>query len=139
LKLGAVHGINYRTTPDWGKRVRELTGGRGADHVIEVGGAGTLPLSMRAVRTAGHIALIGVLAGAAGEFNPLPILMKHLLVRGIYVGSRTMFEAMNRAIAQHLLHPVVDRTVPFDQLPAALQSMQTGQHFGKIAITYPAT
>ena len=97
-KLGASDGINYKTTPEWGDKVRELTGGRGVDHVVEVGGAGTLGQSLRAVRMGGQISLIGVLSGA-GQVNPMPILMKNVRVQGIFVGSREMFEAMNRAIA----------------------------------------
>jgi NADPH:quinone reductase-like Zn-dependent oxidoreductase len=131
--LGASDGINYKTTPDWDKRVRELTGDAGVDHVVEVGGAGTLGRSLKAVRMGGHIALIGVLSGA-GEVNPMPILMKHVRVQGIYVGSRDMFEAMNRAIALHQLRPVVDRVFPFDQACEALRYMETGRHFGKICV-----
>src|SRR3954470_2095959 len=87
-QLGAEVGINYRTTPEWGERVRQLTEGRGVDHVVEVGGAGTLGQSLRAVRTAGRISLIGVLSGATGQVNPMPVLMKSVRVQGIFVGSR---------------------------------------------------
>lgn len=132
-ELGADETINYRTTPDWDRRVRELTDGRGVDHVVEVGGAHTLGQSLKAARMGGHIALIGVLSGG-GEVNPVPILMKHLHIRGIYVGSRSMFEAMSRAIAQHQLRPVIDRVFPFDEAPAALHYMQSARHFGKIVI-----
>ncbi len=131
--LGASDGINYRTTPEWGESVRQLTGGRGVDHVVEVGGAGTLAQSLRAVRTGGHIALIGVLSGY-GQFNPLPILMKGVRISGIYVGSRDMFEAMNRAIALHNLHPVVDRVFPFDHAVDAFRYLESAAHFGKIVI-----
>jgi NADPH:quinone reductase-like Zn-dependent oxidoreductase len=131
--LGASDGINYRTTPEWGEQVRQLTGGRGVDHVIEVGGAGTLAQSLRAVRTAGHIALIGVLSGY-GQFNPLPILMKGARISGIYVGSRDMFEAMNRAIALHKLHPAVDRVFPFVAAVDAFRYMESAAHFGKIVV-----
>src|SRR5207248_1074448 len=92
--LGASDGINYRSTPDWDKRVRELTGGQGADLIVEVGGAGTLPKSVRAARLGGYIALIGVLSGAGGEFNPIAILMKNIRLQGILVGSRRMLESM---------------------------------------------
>lgn len=136
LKLGASDGINYRTTPDWDKRVRELTANVGVDHVVEVGGAGTLGRSLKAVRMGGHISLIGVLSGG-GEVNPMPILMRNVRVQGIYVGSREMFEAMNRAIALHQLHPVVDRVFPFDQVREALHFMEGGKHFGKICIQMP--
>lgn len=129
--LGGDELINYKATPEWGKRAAELTGG--VDHVIEVGGGGTLPESLRAVRHGGHIALIGILSGTA-PVAPLPILMKGIRVQGIYVGSREMFEAMNRAIAWHRLKPVIDRVFPFDQAVQALKYLQSGQHFGKIVI-----
>jgi NADPH:quinone reductase-like Zn-dependent oxidoreductase len=131
--LGASEGINYKTTPDWDKRVRELTGGVGVDHVIEVGGAGTLPKSLRAIRLGGSIALIGVLAGL-GEMNPMPILMRSVRVQGIFVGSRTMFEAMTRAITACQMRPVIDRVFEFDDVVAALKYMESGAHFGKIVV-----
>jgi NADPH:quinone reductase-like Zn-dependent oxidoreductase len=132
-QLGASEGINYKTTPEWGDKARELTGGAGVDHVVEVGGAGTLGQSLKAVRLAGRISLIGVLAGA-GSFNPTPILMKNVVVQGIYVGSRAMFEAMNRALALHQMKPVIDRVFGFGELREALKHMESGQHFGKICI-----
>ena len=135
-ELGADEVINYRSTPEWDRRVRELTDRTGVDHVVEVGGAGTLPLSLRAVRTGGHIALIGVLTGAAGEVNPLPAIMKGIRLRGIYVGSREMFESMNHAIEVHRLRPVVDRTFPFEEIGAALAHMESGAHFGKIVVRF---
>ncbi len=107
-QMGASDGINYKSLPDWEKRVWELTSKVGVDHVVEVGGAGTLAKSLRAVRMGGHISLIGVLSGA-GEANPLPAVMKNVRIKGIYVGSRDMFEAMNRAIEQNALRPVIDR------------------------------
>jgi NADPH:quinone reductase-like Zn-dependent oxidoreductase len=134
LEMGASDGINYKATPDWGERVRQLTGGRGVDHVVEVGGAGTLGQSLRAVRLGGHLSLIGVLTGNSGQVNPLPILMKNVRVQGIYVGSREMFEAMNRAIALHRLRPVVDRVFPFAEALAAFRHMESASHFGKICI-----
>ena len=132
LQLGASDGINYRTTPEWDSATRALTAGRGVDHVVEVGGAGTLPKSLNAVRFGGNISLIGVLTG--GEVNPIPILMKGVAVQGIFVGSREMFEAMNRAIDFNGLKPVVDRVFPFAELPDALRHMESGAHFGKIVI-----
>ena len=125
-ELGAADGINYKTTPDWDKRARELTAGRGVDQIIEVGGAGTLPRSMRAVRSGGYIALIGVLSGGSGEVNPMPIVMKSIRVQGIFVGSRAMFEAMNRAIEASQLRPVVDRVFDFEQAPQALKYLESG-------------
>lgn len=133
LALGAHEGINYRTSPDWEKRVKELTGGAGADQIIEVGGALTLPQSMRAVRPGGQISLIGVLAGS-GEVNPVPIFMLNLRVHGIFVGHREMFEDMNRAIGLHRLHPVVDSVFQFPEARPAFELMERGGHFGKIVI-----
>ncbi len=132
-QMGASHGINYKTTPDWEKKVLELTGGVGVDHVVEVGGAGTLPRSLKAVRLGGTISLIGILSGV-GEFNPLPVLMKGVRVQGIFVGSREMFEAMNRAISLHQMKPVVDRVFPFGEVREALKYLESGSHFGKIVI-----
>lgn len=136
LQLGASDGINYKQTPDWGKKVRELTAGDGVDYVVEVGGAGTLSESLRAVRYGGQISLIGVLTGGSAEINTASILMKNVKVQGIYVGSREMFEAMNCAIALHKLHPVCDRVFPFHEAPEALKYMETGSHFGKICIRF---
>ena len=135
--LGADATINYRTTPDWEKRVLELTGGRGADHVLEVGGAGTLVKSLRATRVGGHVTLIGVLAGVASELRVTDILMKSLRVTGIYVGSRAMFESLNRAVTQHHLRPVIDRVFPFAEASAAYEHLQSGTHFGKVVIAIP--
>ena len=136
LQLGASDGINYKQTPDWSKKVRELTAGDGVDYVVEVGGAGTLSESLRAVRYGGQISLIGVLTGGSAEINTASILMKNVKVQGIYVGSREMFEAMNSAIALHKLHPVCDRVFPFHEAPKALKYMETGSHFGKICIRF---
>jgi NADPH:quinone reductase-like Zn-dependent oxidoreductase len=128
--LGASDVINYKATPEWGRRTRDLTGGRGVDHVVEVGGAGTLAQSFDAVRIGGRISLIGVLTG--GTVNPIPVLMKNITIQGIYVGSRSMFEAMNAAIALNGMRPVIDRVFSFFELPQALKHMQSGAHFGKI-------
>ncbi len=133
LALGAEDGVNYKSVPEWGERIRQLSGGGGVDHVVEVGGAGTLAQSLRAVRMGGHLALIGVLSGQ-GQFNPLPILMKNVRVQGIYVGSRAMFESMNRAIGLHRFRPVVDRVFPFAEAPAAFRHLESGAHFGKVVI-----
>jgi NADPH:quinone reductase-like Zn-dependent oxidoreductase len=132
-QMGASDGINYKETPDWDDRVRELTGGAGVDHVVEVGGAGTFNKSLKAVRIGGRIYLIGVLAGP-GTINIMPILMKNVRVQGIHVGSREMFEAMNRAIALHQLRPVVDRVFGFGEIREALKHMESGSHFGKVCL-----
>jgi NADPH:quinone reductase-like Zn-dependent oxidoreductase len=131
--MGASDGINYKTTPGWDKRVRELTGGQGIDLIVEVGGAGTLPLSTRAIKLGGYIALIGVLTGA-GEFNPIPLLMKNIRLQGIFVGSVSMFESMLKAIEVSQLRPVIDRVFPFDQAIEALKYLESGAHFGKVVI-----
>lgn len=135
-ELGASDGINYKLFPEWEKRVREITGGTGVDCVVEVGGAGTLPKSLQAVRVGGRISLIGVLTGSTGEVNPLPVVMKKVRLQGIFVGSREMFEAMNRAISLHGLRPVVDRVFPFAEVREALRHMESGSHFGKIVIGF---
>ncbi len=131
--LGADDLINYRETPDWDKTILDLTGRRGVDHVVEVGGAGTLQKSINAVKMGGHIALIGALAGR-GEFNPTSVLMKSVTLQGIFVGSRQMFEDMNRLICQHSLRPVIDRVYNFDEVAEALRCMESGSHFGKIVV-----
>lgn len=133
-KLGAAHGINYKAEPDWEKKVLKLTGGTGVDRVIEVGGAGTLVKSLRAVRAGGHISLIGVLTGQTGEINPLPAVMKGVCIQGIFVGSREMFEAMNRAVTVHRIKPVIDRVFPFAEAKEALHYMASGAHFGKVVV-----
>jgi NADPH:quinone reductase-like Zn-dependent oxidoreductase len=132
-KLGASETINYQTTPEWDKVARDLTGGTGVDHVIELGGAGTLPRSMKAVRYGGTISLIGVLTGG-GEANPMPLLMRNIRLQGIFVGSREMFEAMNRAIELHRLRPVIDRVFPFSDAADAYRHLASAAHFGKICI-----
>jgi NADPH:quinone reductase-like Zn-dependent oxidoreductase len=132
-QLGASDGINYKETPEWEDRVRDLTAGTGVDHIVEVGGAGTLGKSLKAVRTGGRIYLIGVLAVGTGV-NPMPILMKNVRVQGIFVGSREMFDAMNRAIALNQLRPVVDRVFGFGEIRQALRHLESGAHFGKVCL-----
>jgi NADPH:quinone reductase-like Zn-dependent oxidoreductase len=131
--LGADATINYKATPEWDREVFRLTNGVGVDLVVEVGGAGTLPRSINATRMDGRIALIGVLARGEGV-DPLKIVMKSLEVKGIYVGSREMFEQMNRAVTESKFKPVIDKTFAFDQAPEALNYLQSGSHFGKIVI-----
>jgi NADPH:quinone reductase-like Zn-dependent oxidoreductase len=134
--LGLDAGCNYKERPDWSKWVAEITGGQGADRIIEVGGAGTFGQSLRAARVGGTIAQIGVLSGSATS-EPLaltPILHKQLRVQGIYVGSRAMFEQMNAAITRAKLHPVIDRVFAVDQVREAFLHMQSASHFGKIVI-----
>lgn len=135
-QLGASDIINYKSVPKWEKKVLALTEGVGVDHVVEVGGANTLSKSLKAVKIGGQISLIGILAGAQAEFNLLPALMKGVRIQGIFVGSRQMFEAMNRAINVHKLCPVCDCVFPFESSSEALSYMQTGAHCGKITIKF---
>lgn len=130
--MGASNIINYAATPEWGAEVRRLTGGRGVDTVVEVGGPGTLARSIEATARDGIVQLIGVLSFA--QIDPLPILTGGVTVRGFMVGSREMFEAMNRAISQHRIVPVIDRVFAFDEAPAALAHLQSAAHFGKVVI-----
>jgi len=132
-EMGAAEVINYKSSPDWDKHVLELTGGEGVEHVIEVGGAGTLAKSLNAVRTGGRVSLIGLLAGAA-DVNPMPALFKGACLQGILVGSREMFEDMNRAMTVNELHPVIDRVFPFEQAREAYRYLESGAHFGKVCI-----
>jgi NADPH:quinone reductase-like Zn-dependent oxidoreductase len=132
--LGADETINYTRTPHWERTVWELTGKRGVDHVIEVGGAGTLEQSLQLVRYGGRVSLIGLLSGLGGTVNPLPVLFKSVTMQGIYVGSRDMFEAMNRAITQATLKPVIDRVFPFAEAPAAYRYLHSAAHIGKVVI-----
>jgi NADPH:quinone reductase-like Zn-dependent oxidoreductase len=134
--LGASDGVNYKTAPDWDKQVLQLTGKIGVDIIVEVGGAGTLTKSLKAVRVGGHISLIGVLAGQTQEVNPLPGVMKGVRIQGIFVGSRDMFEAMNRAISLHKIKPIIDRVFPFADVKAGLRYLESGAHFGKVAIAF---
>jgi NADPH:quinone reductase-like Zn-dependent oxidoreductase len=135
-QLGASETINYKTTPNWEEHARKLTGGQGVDHVIEVGGSGTLGRSLKAVRMQGAVSVIGVLSGADPIVSPREILMNSVRVQGIYVGSRAMFERMNRAIELHKIKPVVDRAFVWTELPDALRYMESQQHFGKICLKF---
>jgi NADPH:quinone reductase-like Zn-dependent oxidoreductase len=137
-KLGASHGINYKTNPDWEKAAMDLTGGRGVDQVVEVGGAGTLARSFGAIRVGGKISLIGGLSGPATELNPGLILARRASLQGISVGSTQMFEAMDRAITANMIRPVIDKVFGFDEVQAAYKYMASGEHFGKIVIRLAA-
>lgn len=134
-KLGADETINYRATPEWDKRVRELTSGRGVDNVIEVGGLGTLEKSLLSARVSGTVSLIGVLTGFKHQPSPLMALFNRITIRGIYVGSRQMFEDMNRAIEANRIKPVVDRVFPFEEVLDAYHWLREAKHFGKVVIS----
>lgn len=131
---GAWQVIDYRVVPQWGKAARALTGGEGVDHVIEVGGVGTMAQSLRAVRPGGTISLIGVLAGGTADLSLTPALMAQVRIQGVFVGHRTGFSAMGRAITQHGLRPRVDRTFDFAEARAAFDHLASGAHEGKVCI-----
>ena len=134
--LGADHIANYRTTPAWSGPVREATQGRGADFIMEVGGGGTIQESMKAVRIGGHIAVIGVVAGAGEPFNPASLIGNSAKLQGLSVGSRDMFEAMCRMIDLKKIFPVVDKVFPFTEARSAFAAMAAGEHFGKIVLEF---
>ena len=133
-KLGAVGTVNYRSNPDWEKEVRKLTGGRGVDHVLEVGGKDTLPKALTSLALGAHIALIGGLSGFDSAIPVGALMGTSATASGIYVGSRADFEAMNEFISKHKLKPVLDRIFPFEQAPEAFKHMDGGSHFGKVVI-----
>ena len=133
-KLGADHGINYKQHPDWEKKVLELTDGQGADHVVDLGGVGTLPHSYQSVGPGGEVSLIGVMTRPEGDLSPYPLMVKGATLRGIFVGGREHFEGLMRAAAVNKLKPVIDRTFPFDQAIEAFQYLKSAQHFGKVVI-----
>ncbi|HEY9791612.1 MAG TPA: NAD(P)-dependent alcohol dehydrogenase [Candidatus Obscuribacterales bacterium] len=133
-ELGADVTINYKQTPEWDKAVLGDFP-QGVDHVIEVGGSGTLDRSVKSAKAGGHISLIGVLAAKeGGQFDPTRLLMKGARLQGIFVGSREMFERMNRALVANRLRPVIDRTFKAEQISEALEYMASGSHFGKIVV-----
>ena len=132
--LGAAATINYLRTPEWDKEVLRLTGGRGVDCVVEVGGAGTLARSFQSVAPRGKVALIGVLTGRAGDTTPYALMFKGAALHGIYVGDRSMFEEMNRAIEVNAVPPVIDRVFPFSDAAAAYRHQASGGFMGKIVI-----
>jgi NADPH:quinone reductase-like Zn-dependent oxidoreductase len=134
--LGADATLSYRETPEWGRSVREIAGGDGVDHIVEVGGQQTLPQSLRAIRPGGTISMIGVLSGAVLDVRLGMVVTRQVRLQGITVGSRDGFESMARAITQHQLRPLVDRVFPFDELPQALAHLTSGAHFGKICISH---
>lgn len=136
-ELGADAVFNYKADPDWPAWVLQQTGGLGADHVVEIGGPDTLNRSLQATRFGGHIALIGVLTGTAGEIQTVQILRKGIRLDGIYVGSRTMLEQVVAFYAAGADQPVIDSAYPFTETPAAVRHLESGSHFGKIVIDLP--
>ena len=132
--LGADELINYKENPAWGVKALELTGGRGVDTVVEIGGAGTLDQSMMATRVGGHVALIGILAGYAGPVQTVLLMRKSLRVQGLTVGSRAQQLAMIAGIEATGIRPVLDQHFPLAELAAAFRHQESGQHFGKIVV-----
>jgi NADPH:quinone reductase-like Zn-dependent oxidoreductase len=133
-QLGAEILINRKSKPDWEQEVLKLTGGRGVDHIIEVGGVGTLAKSFQCVGHGGNIALIGVLAGFEGDTNPHALMLRGASLSGIFVGNRAMFEQMNRAIEVNGIQPVIDKVFPFDKAREAFEYHLSQAHFGKVVI-----
>ena len=134
-ELGADEVINYQERDDWDAAVLELTNKRGVDHVVEVGGSGTLARSLNAVRFGGHVAMIGALT-SSGSFDPIKLFMKSTRLQGVFVGSRKMFEQMTAALEIAKVHPVVDRVFSFDEVGDAMHYQKSGAHFGKVVIKY---
>lgn len=134
-RMGADFTINYRTTPEWGRVARDAAGG-GVDHVVEVGGQGTLMQSLRAVRPGGTISMIGVLGGSVMDAPLGLVVTRHVRLQGITVGNREDYLAMTRAIAHSGMRPVVDKVFTFEQLREAMQHLASGRHFGKICIRH---
>jgi NADPH:quinone reductase-like Zn-dependent oxidoreductase len=132
--MGADVVIDYKRTEDWAKPAREATGGRGVDVVVEVGGAGTMQQSLRAVKVGGRVSLIGVLSGGAGELSLFPVLMQDVRVQGVIVGSREHLEQMSRAIEAWRMFPVVDRVFALSEAREAMAHMASGAHFGKVVV-----
>lgn len=130
---GAAEVVNYRAIPNWERKVRQLTDARGVDSVIEIGGAGTLSRSVASARIGGTVNMIGLLSEATG-FDPMSVLRGSVVLRGIVVGSRQMFEDMNRAIAAHRIRPVIDSVFPFEEAGQAYARLQAAGHVGKIVI-----
>lgn len=132
--LGADYLINYKKIANWGELAREMTGGRGVDHVVEVGGPATINQSMLAARVGGHISVIGILTGIGGEISIVTALIKQLRLQGLIVGNRTQQQAMVRAINATKMRPVIDKVFPLERIVDAFRYQETNKHFGKICL-----
>lgn len=135
-ELGAEHTINYKEEPEWGKKVAELTGGHGVDHIVEVGGPGTLPQSIDAIKIGGHISLIGVLTGRQGDIPTAKLMAKQARLQGLIVGSRRHQIEMIKAIEANNMHPIIDREFALSEIADAFRHQESGKHFGKICLTF---
>ena len=134
--MGAAFTLNYRSTPDWGTKVKDWTGGRGVDHVVEVGGPGTLPQSIEAVRVGGHISLIGVLTGRSGEIPTGALMRKQARLHGLIVGNRTQQQDYVRALETAEIRPVIDCSFPLEKIADAFRHEESCRHFGKICLEW---
>ncbi|MFA7270776.1 MAG: NAD(P)-dependent alcohol dehydrogenase [Sterolibacterium sp.] len=134
--LGADATINYRTVPEWAKATREITGGRGYDLIVELGGEKTLPQSLRCIRAGGTIAMIGMLSGSSMAASLGPVIARQIRLQGVTVGHRDGFEAMLRAMEMHRVKPVIDRVYPFEELKEALAHVRSGAQFGKVCVSH---
>lgn len=132
--LGADHVINYRQQPDWGVHAHKITGGRGVDCVVEIGGEGTLPQAVAALRRGGHIGIVGYLAGIGLGLSVVHLIERNAHLHGVSVGNREGFAAMLECMATHEIRPVIDKVYPFEQAPAALTDLGRGKHFGKLVV-----
>lgn len=135
-KMGADHTLNYKTDPDWGTSVRKLTDGQGVDQIVEVGGPGTLPQSIEAIRIGGHISLIGILTGRAGDIPTAKLMAKQARLQGLIVGSRRQQMEMIRALEASSVRPVIDRSFPLEKIADAFRHEESGRHFGKICLEF---
>src|SRR3569833_2376909 len=135
-QLGADHTDNYRKEAEWGDAVLRWSGGRGVDHVNELGGPGTVSQSIRAARVGGHISLFGTLTGYTGQVPTAAMMIKQIRLQGLIVGSRKQQQQMIRALAATSVRPVIDRTFALDELADAFRFQESGNHFGKICVEY---
>lgn len=132
--LGADATINYKSRPEWAEAVAELTGGAGAEQIVDLGGPGTLPQSYQAVGHGGEIAMIGVITRPEGDLSPLPLMPKAASLRGIFVGGRPLFEALNCAVSVNAIEPVIDSVFELDAAPQAFEYLASAGHLGKVVI-----
>jgi NADPH:quinone reductase-like Zn-dependent oxidoreductase len=134
--LGADAALNYSKTPEWYRATREITGGAGYDHIVELGGEKTLPQSLRCIRPGGTLSMIGVLSGGMLSAQLGLVVTRQVRLQGITVGNRDGFEAMLRAIGQHRVMPVTDKVFAFEELKEAMAYLKSGAHFGKVCIRH---
>ena len=134
-QLGADLTINYKDIPDWETTVREMTGGKGADVIIETVGGSNLGRSLKALKMGGHISVVGLLDGFKSEIDVLSLIHQQATIHGLEVGDTHQFKAMNRAIEAWNLHPVIDRIFPLEEIQEALKYVESGSHFGKVVVS----